>query len=87
MAKIDPEMREFTLEELRIIADVEHKMDTGEIKFVVLDGQRMCIDDDTLTHFGLVAGQTVSWPLMTAIIKHKIAECERRIAEEAAPKH
>lgn len=53
---------------VKLLADVEHKMDTGEIKHVKLDGKRVPLTDDIQKKFGLVDGQSINDIILAAMV-------------------
>ena len=84
----DPEvaMREFTLEEIRMLVEQEREMDAGTVPFVMLGGHRMAMTPEAMQHFGLTVGQSISHEINMAILKFQIEWLTDKIAEQNAQK-
>lgn len=63
---MDPQM-------IRFMAGVHRDMDSGKIKHVVLDGEKMPVSDEVMNEFGLVTGQTINKIIFAEIIKKSLA--------------
>ena len=77
---------DLTIDQIKMLAEAERKMDTGELSFVVAEGQRMLIDPLIMDEFGLVSGQTVTNTIVIEILKAKIAMVKAQIAARRALK-
>lgn len=76
-----------TLEDLRMLADQERKMDSGEQPHVIdKDRNRWAVSQEVMDELGLVSGQTVSDTIITAILEANVASIQARIAVDAAAK-
>ena len=69
---------------IRAIAKLEHQMDTGEVQYVVIDGNRTFVDDEIMTDLGLVCGQTIYGAIYCKILEKMIALCDAHIAADEA---
>ncbi len=63
---MDPQM-------IRFMAGVHRDMDSGKLKYVVLNGERLPILDEVMEEFGLVTGQTINKIIFAEIIKKSLA--------------
>lgn len=74
--------KDFTTEDIRMLAEMGRKMDRGEQQYVMNRGGRWAVPADTMALLGLETGQTVSDFLITKILETNIAnlraEIERR---------
>jgi hypothetical protein len=64
-----------TAEEVRMLAEAERKMDTGEIPFVMYGGHRAAMRQEAMDHFKLKQGQTINDQIWIAILEFNIAHC------------
>lgn len=55
-------------EQIRILAEVEQKMDSGEFLYVVYDGKRMPVVNEIMLKYGLKQGQTINSDIFQAIV-------------------
>lgn len=70
-----------TDEELKMLAEAERKMDSGEHKFVRdPSGHRLIVDAEVMRDLGLVNGQSVSRTLVTEIMERHLAKMQAQIA-------
>lgn len=76
----------FSIEELRMLAELERKMDSGEQPFVRVDETqvRLAVADWIMERIGLESGQTISGELAAEICRMNIADCTRKLDELAA---
>lgn len=74
-----------TTQQIKDLAEVERLMDSGELPFVIYGGHRASMDAETLRHFGLQQGQTITDPIWEAILEFKIARCQEEIAMRKHP--
>jgi hypothetical protein len=72
---------ELTHEQICMLAEVERKMDAGEMPFVLWHGNRAAMDKETMDHFRLTQGQTITDVIWKAILEFNIASCQDKIAE------
>ena len=72
----------FTTEEIRLLAQSERDMDSGKLAFVMLDGKRVSVTCEAMAYFDLKQGQTITLPIMIAILEFNIAQCEAAIEEQ-----
>lgn len=72
----------FSAEELRLIIDLERRMDAGEVPYIYVAGshERAAMDPAHMQALGLEIGQTVSVDLWIEILKFKIEQLDREIA-------
>lgn len=80
------DMSDFTIEDYRMLAEAERKMDSGELPHVMWRGQRTAMTPETMTDFGFTPGQTIDDVLFFATARHNIARLETKIALENAAK-
>lgn len=66
-------MLKLSIDEYRMLAEVERMMDKGEIPYVVQNGQRLAFSKDVMEEFKVENGQTVSLELMIAMTEANIA--------------
>ena len=80
------QMPTFSDEDIRMLAKLERDMDEGRQPYVRLAGctQRVSIDADTMAHFGLALGQTVTDVIWMAILQYKLSQCKRKVEESHA---
>ncbi len=77
----------FTIEDIRMLAEMERKMDSGEHPHVLdKDRNRWPVSPEIMEELGLVSGQTVNGTIITAILEANIASIQARIAVDAAAK-
>lgn len=76
--------RKLTVDEIRLLALVERKMDSGEIKFVRLGEHRVSVQPEVMTELGLVCGQTITDPIYRAILEQHLAYCQTQLALQRA---
>ena len=67
-------------EEVRMLAQQQRDMDTGKVFFVVLNGERLAVEDDVAKELGLERGQTISRDIFGAILNARIAHVQAKIA-------
>lgn len=58
---------------IKFMARVHRDMDSGKLKYVVLNGERLPILDEVMEEFGLVTGQTINKIIFAEIIKKSLA--------------
>lgn len=68
--------RNFTTEEIRMLAQVERDMDAGKIPFVLWGGSRLTVNPTVMEELGLAAGQAVSDQIAGAILEGNLAACQ-----------
>jgi len=73
-----------TLEQIRGLAELERKMDSGEQPYVKTDHGRLAVDASIMSHFGLQSGQTVSAYLVSEILRANLARMTRLMDEAEA---
>lgn len=78
---------ELTLEQIRALARLERKMDSGEQPYVVAEGGRMSVGAEEMEALGLKNGQTISNAIAIAICKETIKNLEALKAETCATRH
>ena len=62
-----------TIEEIRMLADLERRMDSGEQPYVIIEGHRAAVTPLVMDEFGLESGQTVSKPIFLAMLEANLA--------------
>lgn len=77
---------EFTIEQLRMLADQEREMDAGQVPFVRLRDQRVAMTPSAMAAFGLEVGQTINDQIFIGILRLNLAECEASLVEQRAAK-
>jgi hypothetical protein len=80
----------FTKDQIKDLAEVDRMMDSGDMPFVWLDGERVACSRECMTELGMAPGQTISRLIFHEILKWNIADCEaglveQRLAATAAP--
>ena len=73
-------MSELTDEQIRMLAECERKMDSGEMPYVIWRGQRLSQRPYVMERLGLVVGQTISDPIFKRALELGIEECQKAIA-------
>lgn len=76
----------FTAEDIKRLAELERRMDAGDIKYVVYYGNRMAVNQKQLDEFGLVSGQTINSAIAIAITTSCMRDVEQKILDECSPK-
>lgn len=74
--------REFNNEEIRLVANLEKRMDDGEVQFVLWAGSRVAVEDHIMRQLGLTHGQSISGTIFQAIINARIQYCNQIIEAE-----
>ncbi len=75
----------YTTEQIRMLAEVERKMDAGEQPFVLYGGHRLAVNPATMAHLALAQGQTISDAIALAVAKHNVEMIEAEIAARRQP--
>lgn len=80
------DMRQLSIEELRMLAEAERQMDRGEVPWVRVEGiqDRSLMNPEVMSMLGLVTGQTISWTLFGEILKLNLELLNRQIDYEKA---
>jgi hypothetical protein len=73
-------MRDFTKDEIKLLAECERMMDAGA-PFVRLNNERIMCRKECMEEFGLERGQTITDTIFREILKWNIADCEAAIIE------
>ena len=73
--------REFSIDELQKLAKLHRQMDSGEITFVILNGNRVAVQSDAMKHFEFVSGQTIDAALFEALLLYNIEQCQKKMDE------
>ena len=82
-----PETYALTIEDIRMLAEQERKMDSGEQPHVLdKDRNRWAVSLEIMEELGLKSSQSVSGAIITAILEANIASIQARIAVDAAAK-
>ena len=77
----------FTIEDIRMLAEMERKMDSGEQPYVLdSDRNRWAVIPEIMDELGLESGQSVNGAIITAILEAIIASIQAHIAVDAAAK-
>ena len=73
---------DLTIEQIRLLAEQERSMDSGQTPFVRVPGstQRMSVMPEVMEELGLVSGQTVSDMIVVAIMQAQIGVLKAQIA-------
>lgn len=72
----------FTVEELRVLNEVERRMDRGEIPWVRLDGASQSVSPEIMKALGLEVGQRITWFMFGEILRLSMEHCQEQIAYE-----
>ena len=75
-------MNDFSDDDIRMLAEQERKMDSGESPYVTLRGNRMAMTQESMDHFKLTQGQTINEVIMMKILEFNISFCQARIETE-----
>ena len=75
---------QFSLDDIRKLAECERMMDAGAISYVIYSGMRSAVSDSVMTTLGLVNGQTINTAIFKAICEQQIASITKQIAEKKA---
>ena len=72
-------------EQIRLVLEMERKMDAGEVSFIYAEGctQRCAMDSALMAELGLCSGQTISTVIWTSILRLKVKRLEDEIAYRA----
>ncbi len=74
----------FTVEDIRLLAEMERTMDSGEQPHVFdKDRHRWAVSTEIMEELGLKSGQTVNGAIIMAILEANLASLQARIAVEA----
>ena len=80
---------EFSVQDIQALGEAHRKMDSGEMPYVRLDGQRCIMSEKCMVHFGLKTGQTIDHAIMMATLYFErdlcIKEIEKKEIAEAKP--
>ena len=79
-------MSKLTDEEIRLLAECERKMDSGEMPWVSWHGERIAQTPYVMEHLGLKLGQTICDAIFVRALELKIEECQEGIARQATEK-
>ncbi len=77
---------EFTQEEIKLLAECERCMDSGETPYLIWKGQRLAVNNETLQHFGLENHQTINGIIAGAVLKFRVTRCKDATMEEEKKK-
>ena len=72
-------MKNLTIEEYRMLADMERRMDSGEQPYVIAYDERMAVEPLLMEEFGLVTGQTISSTMAIAVMEARLASLQASI--------
>lgn len=76
-----------TLEQMRKLAEVERRMDSGEQPFVEIHGYgRLAVPQHILDECGIVSGQTISSPMLRFLLKRVVVDLQVKTAIYKAQK-
>jgi len=74
-----------TKEEIKILAELERGMDSGEIKFVIWRGDnRVAVRNEVMEELGLKHGQGISDVIFERILKLHLAIAQTEVAIDKA---
>ena len=80
-------MNKFDKERIRIMAEAERMMDSGEIPYVIAPSnkglERMAVASEIMDELGLTNGQTVNSCIIEAIFKLSLEKIVKRLDETA----
>ena len=68
-----------TDEEIKLLAQLEHQMDTGEQPFVVYHGHRIAVSKTHMKRFKLRQAQSINDAIHMALLEANIEECRARM--------
>jgi len=71
---------ELPIEEIKMLASIERKFDSGEMKYVLLNGGKVAVTDEALKELGLVEKQAISLTILRSILQFNIADCSAQMA-------
>lgn len=63
----------FSEEELKMLAEVERKMDAGEVQYVINRGHRMMVSDHVMEDLELEVGQSITPEIARNIMQRHLA--------------
>ncbi len=69
-----------TDDQIRDLAEVERKMDAGEMPFVMYHGQRAAMSPEAMEHFDLKQGQSITDTIWGGILRFDLASIQDQIA-------
>jgi len=72
----------FTIEQIRMLAENEQRMDEGSQPFVILNGRRCAFKQDVMDFLELEQGQTISEEIFMAGLRANIDFLNVAIAEQ-----
>ena len=73
-----------SIEDVRLLAQLHRDMDAGKIFYVMLEGERIAVDDQIADELGLEKGQTICRLIFQEIMKANLASIEAQIAIHGA---
>lgn len=73
---------DFTLEEIQALAEIEQKMDAGEVPYVMWHGQRLAVMEETFNLLKFKSGQTISDALFTLMLQTNISILQTQLTIE-----
>ena len=71
----------FSIEEIKMLAELELKMDTGEQPYVMLNNQRAAFSQEVMDTLGVTNKQTINDEIWKAMVEEsinqipKVADC------------
>lgn len=70
---------DLSVDEIRMLADQERRMDSGEQRFVLWRGQRAAVDPLVAEELGLENGQTINDAIWRAMLQAQLAQVRAAI--------
>ena len=74
---------ELSNEDIRALADLERMMDSGEVPFVILNGERVATNELIMSELGLEQGQTINREIFKAMMRAQLAALQAQMALQA----
>lgn len=73
-----------SVRDIRLLAELDRKMDSGEQPYVLIDGLRHAFSAEILAHFGIESGQTLSRSLLKPLVQAVILNLRKQMETEEA---
>ena len=71
-----------TNEQIKMLAEAERMMDSGEKKYVILEGERLMVTDEVMVALGLQPKQTINQEIFVAIQEENLKMIRLQIQPE-----
>lgn len=70
-------------EQIKMLAEAEKMMDSGQKKYVLFGGNRMIVDEEVMEKLGLQPRQTITWEIFGAIQQENHQRLQLKIQLDA----